>query len=77
MKGIIWLLYRRVRIGFAITGFIIMYSVFTGLYDIGLIGVAISVFFGELFGALYNDSCDIDEDRKNKKRQPEKLNMRQ
>ena len=67
MKGLYWRVYRRVRIGFAIMGFIIMYSMSTGLFNIGIFTAALSVFFGELFGALYNDYCDIEEDKKNKR----------
>jgi len=67
-KSLMWLIYRRTRVGIAFAGFILMYAFYTGLFGINMVLVALSVFFAELFGACYNDSQDFKEDVRNNRR---------
>ena len=66
-KSLLWLMYRRTRVGIAFAGFILMYAVYTGTFGITMALVALSVFFAELFGACYNDSQDFKEDVDNQR----------
>ncbi len=62
-----WMIYRRTRVAFAFTGFIIMYSLYVGILNTTVLLIAVSVFFAEMFGVCYNDYHDIDEDLMNKR----------
>ena len=70
-----YLIYKRVRAGFGITfGFILMYGVLTSSIGIPLLAIAAGFLFIHLFGDLYNDSCDYEEDRKNMRKDKLTLN---
>ncbi len=64
---ILWLVYKRLRIGLAFLGFVLMYGIYTGNLNWLTISIGIGVFSVEIFGAAYNDYVDFEEDIRNKR----------
>jgi 4-hydroxybenzoate polyprenyltransferase len=63
-----FLVYRIVRAPLGLSfGFVIMYGAFISNFSPALLLSALALFLTELFGAVYNDFCDHEEDMRNKK----------
>ena len=66
--SILYLVYRRLRPSLGIPfGFILMYGMYTGTVTPVLLMAATGFFLMHLFGDTYNDYCDYEEDRLNKR----------
>lgn len=65
-KKFLYLLYKRVRPGFGIPfGFILMYGLFSSSFSPPLFAAAAGFLFIEIYGGLYNDYWDYDDDIRN------------
>lgn len=59
---ILYLLYRRLRVGLGILGFILMYGALTDNFSAALLKIGAGFALIELFGAFYNDYQDFELD---------------
>jgi len=62
VKRVLWLMYKRMRVGFAFFGLILMYGAYTNNFTISLLLIGLGFTCIELFGACYNDYQDYEED---------------
>lgn len=67
ISKVLWLVYKRLRVGFGFMGFVIMYGAYTGNLNWVLLPMALGVFSIEIFGAAYNDYTDFEEDVRNER----------
>ncbi|MBI4020410.1 MAG: UbiA family prenyltransferase [Candidatus Aenigmarchaeota archaeon] len=66
MRRFLYILYKRVRPGFGVPfAFIAMYGLFTGVLSPALLLAALGFLLLEVYGGLYNDYWDYDEDVRN------------
>jgi 4-hydroxybenzoate polyprenyltransferase len=65
-KKILFLIYKRTRPAFGLTmGIIPLYGIFVADISFSLLAIALSFFFIQMFGDLYNDYHDYEDDIRN------------
>lgn len=63
----LWLVYRRLRVGMEAFGFILLYGAYTHNINLALLLVAFGFSFLDIFGGMYNDYYDYETDLRNKR----------
>lgn len=67
-RKLLYLIYRRLRVGLGILGFILMYGAYTGNFSPALLLIGFGFTCIELFGAFYNDHQDYELDIRNRRK---------
>jgi len=65
---LLWLIYRRLRIGLQVFGFILMYGAYTNNLTMPLFLAGLGFAFLDIFGVCYNDYHDYETDIRNKRK---------
>ena len=65
----IWLIYKRLRTAFGVTlGFIVIYAAYTNNFSLAILPIAVGLCSIHLFGDLYNDYVDYNQDARNRRK---------
>ncbi len=68
ISKVLWLIYRRLRIGLEPFGFVLLYGAYTNNFNLTLLLAAFGFFCMDVFGVMYNDYYDYETDLRNKRR---------